>query len=193
MSLTWKIVDFIGKWEKRFLLILVGALAINAATIPVTYMANSLVNSETKTAVFTSGSNDLIPNPIISTVVDFFMYTPVTLRQTISGNEVYWYSNATKEKILEVLENPEYTNIIFIGHGTKSSYRASNGDLGIDDLFTRNLPRRKGEFIQHTCGNDIGKRSLGEVLYPDGSGGYGFNELVAIESNYARAWKMIMD
>ena len=181
------LVDKIWKWEKRTLMALAFALSINALSIPVTQYINSRELDGGKTAVFTSGYDDsFLPSGIVSGLADFFMYSPITLRQNLEGNQVDWYSNSTKKQVLNVLQNPNYQNIVFIGHGGKSYYEATDGMVTVDDLFSIDLPERQGEFIQHTCGSGNGI-SLREALYPTGSKGYGFNKDVSILENYGRS------
>ena len=125
-------------------------------------------------------------NNFWSVVLDFFMYAPVTLRQNLRGNKVVWHSNSTREDVLDVLEDPQYQNLVFIGHGDNSTYETTNGTLNVDYLAGLHLPERRGEFIQHTCGSGEG-RSLRDVLYPGGSTGYKFNRDVTAAENYGRA------
>lgn len=191
-------MSLLDKLEKRYtkivLLPLALVFAINTASISVTAYQNSKINSDRKTVVFTSGGYNL-NSSLLSEVRDvmygfylnFLMYTPITMRQNLKGNKVEWQSNATRKQVLDALQNSNYQNIIFIGHGNKSTYVATDGYVSVDDLVTLNLPARQGEFIQHTCGEDIGKKSLKEIIYPNGSRGYDFDREIRTIESYAKA------
>jgi len=181
------LVDKFWKWERRIFIALALALSANTISIPVTAYINSKVSTGNKTAVFTSGyCSPSLSGRAVSAVIDFFMYTPVTLRQNLNGSQVDWYSNSARKQVLDVLQNTDYQNIVFIGHGSKSSYVATDGNVSVDDLTNLDLPPRHGEFIQHTCGGGNGK-SLREVLYPSGSRGYNFDKEISIFENYRRS------
>lgn len=184
-----KLDDLIYKISKGFLLTLAGALSVNTASIPITSYINNKMDSDKRTVVFTSGfdNGSFFEGKITSGIIDFFMYSPVTLRQNLNGNKTMWKSNLTKKEVLKYLKDPQYQNIVFIGHGSHSSYETINNSLTINDLSKLNLSNRQGgEFIQYTCGAGDGK-GLREGLYPNGSEGYSFDKKVSAYQIYAKA------
>ena len=177
-------------WNQKKKIILAGALvlSVNAVSIPITSYINNNLDSEKQTVVFTSGYTSInLPPKMISGLIDFFMYPPITIRQNLKGNKVVWLSNSTRKEVLDALQDPQYKNIIFIGHGSDSCYAATDGNVTVDTLVKLNLPRRHGEFIQHTCGGEVKNKSLREVLYPDGSEGYNFDRTIEIFENYGKS------
>ena len=182
-------IDKLLRYTKRAVMVLTVPLLINTLSIPFTLYSNNHTKTIKKTAVFTSGYDRMFPGKLISKTLDFIMYTPITLKQNLKGNHVDWYSNSTKKQILDVLQNSAYQNIVFIGHGNNSTYCATDEELTAWDLEDKDLPFRKGEFIQHTCGGGYGK-SLRKVLYPNGSEGYGFNRKITGAENY---WKALVE
>ena len=186
---TWKV-------GKKLLIVTAVGLSINAVSIPITYNINkNLTAPKSKTVVFTSGYQyvgDYILSPesfltsIVARYIDFFMYTPTTLRQNLKNNQVDWYSNSTKVTVLEKLLDDQYKNIVFIGHGTNSSYVATDGMVKVSDIRGLDLKKRDGEFIQHTCGHGKGE-SLRDVLFNQPSQGYSFNRKISGLENYITA------
>ena len=119
------------------------------------------------------------------------MYPPVMLRHNLRGRHVDWYSNATLDQTLDALKDPQYKNIVFIGHGSRTSYDAANGVLAVKNLnhLAEEIPIRDGHFAQHTCGGWREGTSLREFLYPTSdSGDVGFDRDVNVYENYALAW-----
>ena len=179
-----KIIDKFCKSVKRFYQAVGIVLALNAASIPVTYVINSSVNEEEQTIVFTSGH-------LTSKLIDFFMYTPITLRQNIRGRKVTWVSDAKKEEIIDYLQNPDYQKIVFIGHGTGSSFVAADGKFTARDISKHNIPKKGGELIQHTCGG--GDQSLRHALLENPENYHGFDGPVRVGVNYTTAWVRLFD
>jgi hypothetical protein len=176
---------------------LLGALAIvsvtNSLSIPLTAYVNSKIPQGNNTIVFTSGYDPLnkLPERVVSGFIDYFMYTPVTLRQNLKGCQVDWISNSNKEEIISRIKNPIYENLVFIGHGSKSSYAATDCSLDSNDLIKiyRDLPYRKGEFIMHTCGEDEERVLLKQVLFEPRieDKGYDFDRTIDPVTNYLKA------
>lgn len=189
------------KWGKRAGKLAVLALALNAFTIPFTYLINRNVSYEKKTIVFTSGKNDFqdykipeIPSPVTASLIDFFMYTPITLRQNLKGNSVYWCSNPSLDEFVEKLQNPEFENVILIGHGRKNSYALKDNSADASYLKSISLPDRTGEFHQYTCG--IGEEdgeTLKDVIFSECTKSKRFDGILDPFTSYASAWEEFSD
>lgn len=180
--------------------ILTGFVSTNALMNTYIQKLNQDIKDSATTVVFSSGYDPThLPKPIIAGAIDFFMYAPITLRQNLMGNKVDWYSNATKNEMLEILVNPQYDNVVFIGHGASDNYATPDGDLTSSDIMVRrfllkeeNLTK-KGEIIQYTCGGG-GGISLRRVLSANlkGDKGYGFEKNISIFENWGKAWKELI-
>jgi len=149
-------------------------LGLNTISIPVAWFINRNMSYKENTLVFSSGKAILrdyglpdIPSCVMTPIVDYFMYTPVTIRQNLKRKRVYWCSNPSLEKFADEIENPVYKNIILIGHGSKNSFLIYNGELFADYLACLPIPPRTGEFSQYTCGERKSNETLKDVLFKD--------------------------
>ena len=104
------------KWGKRGLLGVGVSLGLYTSTIPIACTIIGCVSPKQKTVVFSAAGRDHygIPENLVTKFIDFWMYSPVTLRQNLDGNKTDWYSNPTKEIVLENLSNPDYQNVVFM-------------------------------------------------------------------------------
>lgn len=185
------IQDWELKLAKYSALTLATFLTVNTALHPIMSLVNGSIDSEDKTVVLSNDYNPKNDEKMFSGGwVDYFMYPPVMLRQNLRGRHVDWYSNATKGQVLSALQDPDYQNIVLIGHGGNASYNTAGGSIGVRDLYNLDIPIREGEFVQHTCGQwQIGV-TLRNYLYPNSdSGNLGFdNRIVSPYENFATAW-----
>ena len=184
------------KWGKKTIKTLAMLLTLNTAVIPVSYLINRNITPDKKTIVFTSGKNDLsnygipeIPSEIMVLSIDFFMYNPITIRQNLRGNQINWCSNPNLETFIEKLQNPEFENIVLIGHGGKNNYALLDGDADTDYLKKFWLPNRQGEFYQYTCGGDEEeKETLKDVLFNPCARSKTFGGILDPFTSYVCAW-----
>lgn len=184
------------KWIKKGFKGLVLILAINAISIPVAYLSNRCITPKANTIVFTSGKNNLkdyyipkLPDSLMAGMIDFSMYTPIIVRQTFEGNRVYWCSNPSLDEFVKELRNPEYDNVILIGHGRKDSFSLKDNDAESDYLTTQGFPQRTGEFYQYTCGEDgMENKSLKETLFSKCSRSKTFEGILDPFTSYVSAW-----
>lgn len=189
-----KIVDKINKYySKPFWLTYGIALSLTAGADIASYYINEFVPKGGKTIVFTSGNDDhdRLPYVVKAKIIDFFMYTPITLRQNINGNQVTWISNATKKEVLDGLGDPQYQNVVFIGHGNGYTFGAADQDVYAKDIYELDISKKSGELIQHTCGG--GPDQFREVLLSIPEKGYGFKKQVNVKENYVTAWKRLFE
>ena len=180
------------KSARYCLLGLFGFTAINAVSIPAIYYFNKNKCQNKKTAVFTSGYDNtgiLKNRKVVSKTIDFFMYTPITLKQTIEGNGVDWYSDASKEEFIEVILDEEHENIVVIGHGSKQHYSLTDDQIDNDLIRSLGIKKRYGEFLQYTCGRGEDSDTLEDVLYEDTKRSIKFSRVVYPNELYAVAWK----
>jgi hypothetical protein len=204
------------KWGKRALIgavIALSPLEINTAAIGMAYGTNNWLSHSKKAAVFCSGEeasfaeipeghieisdaarNRLkdykIPAGFVTAITDFLFYAPVTLRQNLEGNHAEWFNNSKKEDAIRILQDPGYTTIIVIGHGTDSSFHALDGAVTSLDLESSNIPKKEA-LIQHTCGRNYGMPSLRKALRAEG--GYSPSAPVTELQNYASALKLLFN
>lgn len=178
----------VHKVNKKLLLAQALFVGFHAATNLTTYFVNKSMPNE-NTIVFTSGSDDKIPLPyeVNAKIIDFFMYTQVTLRQNLHGNKVIWMSNSNKKEVLNGLSNLQYQNIVFIGHGTGYSFWTADGPIYPEDISSSKIRKKSGELIQHTCG--MGSPELRNSLLTFPEKGYYFEGPITAKQNYLTAWK----
>lgn len=196
-ELVDRLEAIVERLEEKFLNIFkkisITFLALTALSIPVTQIINYKITPKQKTVVFTSGAftGGKIFHPTLtygfSKIIDFFFYSPITLRQNLEGNQVYWCSNATKEEVLENLSDEEYQNVVFIGHGDRRGYVATDKSVTVSDLQRKHIPKKEGMLIQHTCGGGDFPISLREILLKDPKKGYSFDKPITPFKNYGTA------
>lgn len=172
-------------------------LAANTVAIPVTYFINSLPIYNEKTAVFTSGDDhitkDILPPPVVSLLVDFFMYVPVTLRQNLRGSQVDWYGNATGDTVVEQITDDKYQSVVLIGHrggSTNGSYAATDRIVYTSEILKYKPKKKSGELVQHTCGvKKDRQKSLREIILKKPKKGFEFDYVVYPDTSYFVAWR----
>lgn len=214
-----KIIYGFRKGLKVTLIGMVIGLALHTVTVPIAYFTNRSIESFPRTVVFTSDYEESlskfaeyieekfnvskkinkcalvieknVPSGFVSGLEDFFMYPSVTLRQNFNGNKVKWVSNANKRKILEEIAKPEINNVVFIGHGGKTYYCASDKiiyDFHIEEYVREEgIKKKPGELVQYTCGNGEGK-SLRDILLKDPTKGYSSKGITNPFTSYVRGW-----
>ncbi len=156
------------------------------------WVVNLCVDSPVKTAVFTSGGSWWR-----SKACDLGVYTPITLKQNLLGYHVDWYSHADMHTVFVVMDDEKYQNVVFIGHGTHSSFQATDGGIS-SRIFVIAQERfgsvkKTGMLIQHTCCHveDPKQPSLREAMLEDPSKGYSYAGWTYIRQQYLTAWKML--
>lgn len=169
---------FIGRIFSKIGIYLSIPLCINAGTIPITYGINHTIPSEEKTVVFANGQT-----------LDFIVYTPIILEQNIRGRQVTWISDATYQEVVDYLINPEYENVVFFGHGSRSIYETRDDNfISGYTILIHDIPK-KNEVLQYTCGELGSSPALREVLVSDPHQWYGFEKKVSFNTLYAAAWE----
>lgn len=161
-------------------------LTANAAALLLTYGINTTLDSGPKTVVFANSEPGSL-EPLKTAAVDFFMYVPITMRQTLRGNQVVWKSGARVQDIIDNLKDPTYESAVFVGHGSGSTYQAADGTFyGYYHPLKERIPLHAGELIQQTCGSE--DHQLRQALLMDPTQGYQFSGRVTKLENYLHAW-----
>ncbi len=153
------------------------AAAINAVCIPLAYYRNKHIATDERTVVLGSGNGRLHPSLFDGAAAmfkDFVFYVPVVLRETYLRRKVTWVSNATKEEILSYVRNPNYQNMVFIGHGTGSSFLAADGEFGVWNIPYSLKNSKSGEVFVYSCGGNWPR--LQEELAQNPSNTFGYTK-----------------
>lgn len=168
-------------------------LGINFISISLVYFYNKNLQTEKKTAVFTSWSHYTqieVPSESASRVIDFFMYAPVTLSENLRGNYVEWHSSASLDTFVEKIEDPYCNNFVLIGHGNKSSYELSDSSISSEDIENMNIRKKTGGFIQYTCGTGSEEdKCLEDALFEECTRVKKFDGILLPHVAYASAWR----
>ena len=165
-----------------------------AVSIPVVATINQIPRDE-ETAVFVSSYDNSgyvpkwIPKPIVAGVNKFFMYTQVTLRENIEGRNATWFTDLKKNEVLGTIANTEYQSFVFIGHGGKGSFCSHDGCVSSYAVKKRRFPKRSGEIVQYTCGDDNGRKTLADALLENPNNIIDFDKVVWPHHIYKRSWQ----
>ena len=96
---------------------------------------------------------------------------------------VDYIHQATRGDFRRILEDPKYQHIALIGHGNGSSWTAKDGSVNYGDLDyimeRHQLPKKKGYFLQVTCGLP-GAVPLGRSVVEDLRKVLGYKDLQGI-------------
>ncbi len=187
-KLTGKIRRTAAKISKGFFI----GVGVYAAISLGALTANSLMPANERTAVLTGRMNNQPVLNAVRTAADlFFMYAPVVINENLHGSKVTYNLNATKEQVLETLADTEFRNIVLIGHGSNSSFWASDGDVTSYDVLCAGIERKPGRLIQYTCGRSYGGYPLGATILQDPGKWFHFNGVVSDIEVYAASIKNV--
>ncbi|MBI2451722.1 caspase family protein [Candidatus Pacearchaeota archaeon] len=97
--------------------------------------------------------------------------------------------NARSEELKGLLANEDYQNIVVMGHGGKNQWCARDGTVHTEDVdeWMSGLPKKKGYFIQFTCGGEEG-RPLGHSVVEDKSKILGYTKPVHLGDRFDSLW-----
>ena len=97
--------------------------------------------------------------------------------------------NARSGDLREVLANEDYQNVVVMGHGGRSQWCVRDGTVYAEDLdkWMGGLPKKKGYFIQFTCGDEEGK-PLGYSVVEDRSKILGYAKPVHLGDRFDSLW-----
>ncbi len=176
---------------KRLMGVALIATVGQTATIPALRAVNRSLEPQASTVVLSAGHAPLVPDVVSNAFVDYFMYTPVVLRQTLRGHRVDWVRGATASDLLRSVSEPRYQNVVLVGHGSQASFSAADRDVSVVDVFpvAWRADLKPGELIQQTCGAP-GALSLGDVLLRDPAKAIHPGREVSLLENYLGAWKL---
>jgi len=108
---------------------------------------------------------------------------------TEKDTRVDYKHNARSDDLRAVLEDDTYQNIVIMGHGGRNQWCARDGVVYTEDLdeWMEDLPKKKGYFIQFTCGDEEGK-PLGYNVVEDRSKILGYTESVNLGDRFESLW-----
>lgn len=108
---------------------------------------------------------------------------------TERGIRVDYKHNARSGDLREVLADENYQNIVVMGHGGRNQWCARDGTVYTEDLdeWMNGLPKKKGYFIQFTCGDEEGK-PLGYSVVEDRSKILGYTKPVHLGDRFDSLW-----
>lgn len=108
-------------------------------------------------------------------------YPAWTLYFNSRGEKSDYFFNATKKDFMDVLTGNRYQSIVFVGHGSRNSWRATDTQISNYDIdkMKGKFQLKHGEWIQLSCAEpDYSPVHMGElvmannnVYYYDGSAG----------------------
>jgi len=94
-----------------------------------------------------------------------------------TNKKVRIFNNATKSDLEEVLNDESYQSIVICGHGAKYFWTDSKGEDVISTLIDiEPEKKKKGEFLQMTCGSNHNFPSLSEVFLENPKNGFYFTK-----------------
>ena len=161
-------------------------LTANALSIPISSYANKTYGTTGRTAVLSNARFLGVPRGALVSFVDFFMYTPVTIRETLKGNSVEWHSGATVEDATDVFQDQHIDSVVLIGHGSQGGYECADGGIDADSISCY-VPKKSGDLVQYTCGSPK-NYTLADLLLQDNTRVYRFNRWSCAVDGYALAW-----
>jgi len=105
------------------------------------------------------------------------------------GIRVDYKHNARSDDLRELLADEDYQNVVVMGHGGRDRWCARDGTVYTEDLeeWMNGLPRKKGYFIQFTCGDEEG-RPLGDSVVEDRSKILGYTQSVDLGDRFDSLW-----
>jgi len=108
---------------------------------------------------------------------------------TERGARVDFKHGAESGDLRSTLEDQTYQSIVLVGHGYRNAWSAIDGLVVTSDVdeWMKGLPRKKGYFIQFTCGDKEG-RALGDSVVTDKYKILGFTEEVDPGTRYGYLW-----
>ena len=86
------------------------------------------------------------------------------------GMKARWFVGAKSADLENAVKDPNCVSIVLVGHGSFSLWEATDKDVSNEEMaaMMKGLPKKKGEWIQLTCGFDEGLPKLGTlVMEPD--------------------------
>lgn len=102
---------------------------------------------------------------------------------------VNYKHNARSDDLKAALQDQAYQNIVVIGHGGRNQWYARDGAVYTEDLdqWMNGLPKKKGYFIQFTCGDEEG-RPLGYSVVEDQRKILGYTRSVNLGERFESLW-----
>ena len=83
------------------------------------------------------------------------------------GMQAPWFLNAKSSDFQNILQDQKCVSMVLVGHGSLNLWQATDKDITNPDVaeWMKNLPKKKGEWLQLTCGAaDESSVKLGELV-----------------------------
>jgi hypothetical protein len=80
---------------------------------------------------------------------------------------VKWFLRAKGKDLEKVIKDKDCQNIVLVGHGSKNNWQATDTEVTNVEVakIMRGMPKKKGEWLQLTCGvEDFSPVKMGELV-----------------------------
>jgi hypothetical protein len=94
-------------------------------------------------------------------------YIPWTYYFNNKDMKVRWFLRAKSADLEKVIKDRKCQSIVLVGHGSKNCWRATDAELSNVEVaeMMRGIPKKKGEWLQLTCGvDDFFPVRMGELV-----------------------------
>ena len=94
-------------------------------------------------------------------------YIPWTYYFNNQNMKVKWFFRAKSKDLEKAIKDPKCQSIVLVGHGSKNNWRATDADISNIEVIEmmRGVSKKKGEWLQLTCGvDDIFPVKMGELV-----------------------------
>lgn len=187
MNKLWLIIKN-KKFQKIIIRLFLWGIGIQSAMIIPVGVRNYLVPSKQYAAIVVSDYTMTKYDYWVSPSVIFFAYPFITTYFNNQGLKAYWYLRGRSAHLEKVIKDPLCQSILIVGHGTYHSWQAVDRAVNFKDIkaFMQDLPKKRGEWIQLTCGKDEGYPcKMGELVMS--------SEKVYTYDREVNSWPFIID
>ncbi|HVE12830.1 MAG TPA: hypothetical protein VNI01_05510 [Elusimicrobiota bacterium] len=144
------------------------AFIIHASLGAIANVRNRMVRSEEYGAILLSDrvADDLTLRSI-SALAWFGAYPYWTYYFNNRGMKARWFLSAKSGDLKAAVRDPRCQSIVLVGHGSFCLWAATDADVTNDEMtaFMKDQPKKKGEWLQLTCGvPDAWPVKLGELV-----------------------------
>ncbi|MCK4553251.1 hypothetical protein KAT80_03535 [Candidatus Pacearchaeota archaeon] len=103
--------------------------------------------------------------------------------------KVSYKHKARSNDLRDVLEDETFQNVVVMGHGGRNCWGARDGIVYTKDIneWMKGLPKKRGYFIQFTCGDEKGK-PLGYSVLEDKNKILGYTKPVDLGNRFESLW-----
>lgn len=174
LFLTKAKIKFFFRYIVLYILVIHISLGLIAAT------RNALIRHKEYGAILISDyaitRNDYWASPLAY----FGAYPYWTYYFNNRGMKAKWFLRAKSTDLAKVIKDRECQSIVLVGHGSFNAWQATDMDVTNTEVnvMMRGEPKKRGEWLQLTCGvDDISPIKMGELVM-DKSRVYSYNSSV---------------